>query len=356
MAGILKWKKFMDINLNDAFFDSLKNDYPEFPKWFEKKQKSGADALVYIDDEGVAAFLYLKEENEEIVLSDKTLCATNRLKIGTFKLSERIRGSRQGEGTLGVALWRWQSLNLDEIYVTVFSKQDVLIKLLERFGFKYVGQNRRGENVYIKNRKNLDFFDSYKSFPFIKKGFGKGFLLPIDDEYHDKLFPYSELLANSLAVEEIVAGNGVTKIFIGFPSRKIAYSEGKPILVYRIHTGNRKKTFASCVTSICTIQKIIWVKQGELYKLSLEDFKKIIGNKAVFPDNKIDDFYKMKSNIVVIEMLYNGFFGKGHNVTHHWLNTNGLFKDYPYNITYSEDEVLKILSEASVNVQNVIVD
>ena len=29
-------KKFKDINLNDAFFDTLKKDYIEFTDWFNK--------------------------------------------------------------------------------------------------------------------------------------------------------------------------------------------------------------------------------------------------------------------------------------------------------------------------------
>jgi hypothetical protein len=31
------WKKFAEIDVNDAFFNSLKEDYAEFPDWFRKK-------------------------------------------------------------------------------------------------------------------------------------------------------------------------------------------------------------------------------------------------------------------------------------------------------------------------------
>lgn len=58
-----------------------------------------------------------------------------------------------GEGSLGVALWYWQETQYNQIYVTVFDKHFELISLFERFGFKMVGTNARGECVYIKNRE-----------------------------------------------------------------------------------------------------------------------------------------------------------------------------------------------------------
>ena len=39
-------KKFADIDLNDPFFKSLKEDYTEFETWFNKKSKDGSRAYV----------------------------------------------------------------------------------------------------------------------------------------------------------------------------------------------------------------------------------------------------------------------------------------------------------------------
>ena len=356
MADILKWFKFSEIDLGDGFFDSLKADYLEFPDWFSRKAKAGEEALVAKDDEGITAFLYLKREDEAIALSEGSIPTEPRLKIGTFKLSDRMKGNRQGEGTLGIALWKWQQSGLNEIYVTVFPKHDVLIMLFERFGFSLVGHNSRGEGIYVKDRRRLDFSDSFKAFPFIKKGFGKAFVLPINDDYHDKLFPYSEVARNTREVEEIAAGNGISKVFIGFPSTPIAYKEGKPILVYRIHTGNLQKTYASCATSFCTIQKTTKVKSKGVAYLSYDSFRSLIGNKAVFSDSELQSMYRNKPTIIVVELVYTGFFGKGSNITHHWLKEHNLFEGHPYSIEYSEEEFEMILKEGSIDVQNAFVD
>lgn len=39
MNEIITLKRFADIDLNDTFFNSLKEDYPGFDAWFEKKSK-----------------------------------------------------------------------------------------------------------------------------------------------------------------------------------------------------------------------------------------------------------------------------------------------------------------------------
>ena len=200
MSGTFKWKNFSDVDLNDKFFDSLKSDYAEFSQWFSKKQKDGEKVFVYDDEQGVGAFLYLKKEDEEITLDNRALPKKRRIKIGTLKLSERIRSQRLGEGAIGIALWYWRQSKFDEIYVTAFDKHTELVSIFNRFGFESVGKNPRGESVFIKNRTNMDFSDPYKCFPFVRNSFDRASIIPINDIYHDQLFPYSELSRNNLHI------------------------------------------------------------------------------------------------------------------------------------------------------------
>ena len=58
----------------------------------------------------------------------------------------------------------------------------------------------------------------------------------------------------------------------------------------------------------------------------------------------------------MLELVYNGFFGKGHNVIHKNLNEQGLFTAYPYNLDFNEDQFVNILEMGNVDVQNVIID
>lgn len=44
-------RKFLSVNLADTFFDSLKDDYPEFEEWFRRKSVQGEEAIVQYDEE-----------------------------------------------------------------------------------------------------------------------------------------------------------------------------------------------------------------------------------------------------------------------------------------------------------------
>lgn len=58
----VKKELFGDVDLNDVFFDSLKEAYPDFVPWFNKKSEE--EAYVCRTDEGVIkGFLYIKTED-----------------------------------------------------------------------------------------------------------------------------------------------------------------------------------------------------------------------------------------------------------------------------------------------------
>ena len=58
----------------------------------------------------------------------------------------------------------------------------------------------------------------------------------------------------------------------------------------------------------------------------------------------------------MLELVYNGFFGKGHNVIHKDLHEKGLFESHPYNIDYSKKQFIEILEMGDVDVSDVIID
>jgi len=367
MAGKFLFKKFSEIDLGDRFFDELKSDYPGnanstgFIEWFNKKAAANSTALVFDDDDGLGAFVYLKDENEPIELVGNTLSALPRIKIGTLRLAERYRGQRLGEGAIGLALWKWQQTKKEEIYVTVFEKHDTLIGLFERFGFRLAGNNPNGERVYIKSRNNVDYSDPYKSYPFINPTFQKAGYLIVNDVYHDTLFPYSELSRTLQESVGLVVANGLCKIYVGAQYSRPHYQAGEPILIYRRHTkqDGQKPRYKSCVTSFCVVNEVIMVKTNNRCLISFEDLKARIGNKSVFDEREMRTKYDNDKNLVVIEMLYYGYFGEGNNVNMDWLDRNGYWtgaNEYPANIQLRPEQFKAILKEGNVDVSNVIIN
>ena len=287
MPGKFQLKRFSEIDINDTFFNSLKEDYPAdesnigFEKWFAKKSATGSTALVFNDEIGLGAFVCLKDENEPIELVEGMLPAIPRKKISTLLLAERYRGQRLGEGAIGLALWNWQRSQNPDIYVTIWAKHSLLINQLERFGFRLAGHKLNGECVYLKSRLNVDYSDPYKSFPFINPSFQKAGYLIVNDMYHDTLFPYSEL---SRTLQEQVAlsvANGICKIYIGAQYTRPHYQVGEPIFIYRRHTkqDGQKPRYKSCITSFCIVSDVIVVKTNNHCKMSFDELKARIGNK-----------------------------------------------------------------------------
>lgn len=92
MATIMEIRKFSSIKLDDVFFDSLKNDYPGFEDWFNRKVKAGKVAFVQYDDEGkLQGFLFLKDETAEVDEHITPLMEPKkRLKVGTFKIEAHL--------------------------------------------------------------------------------------------------------------------------------------------------------------------------------------------------------------------------------------------------------------------------
>lgn len=357
MVGKFERKTFSQIDINDPFFSPLKKDYPEFESsWFPKGVKENREALVFSDETGLGAFVALKHENESIPLQDQILPPRPRLKICTLLLAERFRSQRLGEGALGLALWAWQQAGLEEIYLTVFPQHDDLISQLDRFGFISVGLNRRGERVYLRSRKSVDYSDPYKAFPFVSPNFPKGGYLIVEDTYHDTLFPYSEL-KNALQeqLDKDVA-NGVSKVYIGNQWAP-HYNPGDPIFVYRKHTGPiGKPRFKSCLTSFCVVTDVIAVKRSNRNLMSFEEFCNLVGNKSVFSEADLRSKYVNDRNLTIVKMLYCGYFGPGHNKNMDWLANNGLWagpQEYPANIQLSPQQCRAIWSAGEIDVDQV---
>ncbi len=60
-----------------------------------------------------------------------------------------------------------------------------------------------------------------------------------------------------------------------------------------------------------------------------------MGNKTVYNESELKEIHG-KRNVVVLEMLYDGYFGKGKNITHRTLSDNGWdgLKDIHIQINY----------------------
>ena len=82
-----------------------------------------------------------------------------------------------------------------------------------------------------------------------------------------------------------------------------------------------------------------------------------IGNKSVFNQEELRQRYSNDRNLLVIEMLYYGYFGEGNNVNMDWLDRNGYWGNtYPALIPLNSTAFKSILEKGNIDVSNVIID
>lgn len=126
-----------NIDLNDMFFDSLRNDYLGFDDWFKKKQLQERKALVTKANGKIKSFLMMKIEDENEKYDDylEPFQPAKRLKISTFKVDDT--GKRIGETFVKLIINQSIEEKVAEIYVTIFDKHKYLIEMLEDYGFKF---------------------------------------------------------------------------------------------------------------------------------------------------------------------------------------------------------------------------
>ncbi len=148
-------KSLSNIDVSDIFFDSLRNDYPNFNEWFLRKKKENYYAYVTMDKNNkLLSFLMLKEENyQELndVVKKYDLVNKKFLKVSTFKVS--YTGNGIGNKYLSIIDVTAKKVGACLIYITVYPKLEVFIEFLKRHGYIVVG-NYNKELVLVKKVKD----------------------------------------------------------------------------------------------------------------------------------------------------------------------------------------------------------
>lgn len=289
--------KFGKIDLSDTFFDSLKEDYEGFDKWFVKKYDEEAYITINSNNGMLLSFLYLKVEDETENYSSISplLPPKRRLKIGTFKVISN--GFRLGERFVKIIFDNALRKQAQEIYVTIYNKRPEqlrLIGLLEQWGFTFWG--KKGEElVYIRDfSPKFDVGNLKACFPYISKK-RNAYIVPIYPEYHTELLPDSILNTESPEefIEDFPHRNCINKVYV---SRAIEpYPSTGDILVF-YRTGGY---FKSVVTTIGEVQEIKFDFRDE------EDFILYCRKKSVYPEQALREMWRYSAKKpFVVNFLY----------------------------------------------------
>lgn len=350
----VKKEYFGNLNIDDPFFDSFKEDYHGFAEWFNRKAeetayvcKTGQDSLL--------AFLYVKLEDENESYHDikPILSRKRRLKIGTLKVI--LNGYKLGERFLKIAFDNALQYGVDEIYLTIFDKrpdQQTLIKLLEDWGFKCHGfkETTSGkEKVYIRNfLPVVDRENPAKSYPYISLKSRK-FIVPIYPAYHTELFPDSILRTESPYdyVENRPNRNALRKVYI---SRAIFRDLRKGDIVVFYRTGSRYPAhYTSVATTIGVVESVI------IDIKTVEDFIAHCRKRSVFADNELIEQWdhNKKYRPFVVNFIY--FYSFPTRMTLSELKNSGIISDAPRGFEgISDNAFLRLLEGSNANMRLIV--
>ena len=271
--------KFGQINLEDNFFASLKEDYNGFDKWFIRKYDEEAYVTINADKGLLLSFLYLKVEDEKENYKDITplFPPKKRLKVGTFKVISN--GFRIGERFMKIIFDNALVNKVNEIYVTIFDKRDEqrrLIDLLEQWGFTLWGKKNE-ELVYVRDfSKGIDFGNLKYTYPYISKS-RDCFIVPIHPEYHTELLPDSILNNESPEdfIEDFPHRNAISKVYVSGAMLPHP-NKGDLLIFYR--TGGH---YISVVTTIGVVEEVKYNFLDE------EDFVLYCRKSSIFPEEEL---------------------------------------------------------------------
>lgn len=297
----LAYINFKDVDLKDTFFDSLKQNYAEFPDWFSKKAEE--KAYVFKNEGGfIDGFLYLKMETGEIEDTEPILPKNRRLKIGTFKIN--AHGTRMGERFIKKALDHALYQKVNEIYVTIFPHHIQLVNLFSKYGFEVAAKKHTDngtELVLIKKIGNMKG-NVYLDYPHIN-GANRKYVLSVYPQWHTRLLPDSILNNENpdAVVNDISHTNSIHKIYLTAMDGVENLKPNDILVIYRTSDGKGPAHYRSVATSICVVEETKNINQfpdeGSFLEYSY--------SYSIFTEQELKSFYTFKKYPKIIKFLYN---------------------------------------------------
>lgn len=348
----MELRYFSEIDLNDKFFDSLKKDYDGFEDWYKRKAVKNELVFVQFDEEKhLQGFLYLKDETDQIDNSIKPVMnSKRRFKVGTFKID--AHNTRLGERFIKKIMDKGIYEGYEEAYVTIFPKQEPLILLLQKYGFKEYGTKAK-ELVLVKDFTICEG-NILKDYPLIQPSGKRKFLLSIYPRYHTPLFSDSILKNEERRSDELVKdvsfSNSIHKVYISFMPKTAYLRKGDLLVIYRTNDNIGPARYRSVVTSICQVEEV-------KVKTDFANINEYIGycrKYSIFEENDLRIWYR-KDNLVVIKMTYNIALAK--RVTRGMLVDEAKISPYLYwgFFQLTDSQFNYILDKGEVN-ENFIID
>jgi len=237
-----------EFDVNQSFFDSLREGYDGFNKWYRTSAAEHRKAWCVHENGTVQAICIYKHESKPAIVDKGEALDGTALKLCTFKVGESVRGRKLGERLLFSAFKYALEHAIPYVYLHTYGKEhELLVYLCQEYGFEYVGKYHGRDDVYIKTMlapapddvdiEPLEYAVRYYPQYLDSSDIGK-FVIPIRPEYHNDLFADTSDTARGLfAHDPSMYGsqaNTIKKAYICH-AKTTQIKPGDLLLFYRTH-------------------------------------------------------------------------------------------------------------------------
>jgi ribosomal protein S18 acetylase RimI-like enzyme len=312
-------RKAYQIPTTDPIFASLREGYPDFDRWFTKCVREHRDCwAVEIEGQLAGLVIYKPETHADAHTRHP---GPRILKVCTFKMKPEHRGEKFGEQLLKTILWYAQGNGYDMVYLTAHPDQEVLIALLQTFGFEITQTQPNGELVIEKtlvpNERPVPIGSSaletdMRAYPRFYEGEGVGkYVIPIQPAFHRmlfpeideafsfSLFPEEQFLGGSTAQSDRTPGNTIRKVYVcRSPTRTLG--PGDLLLFYL--SKSEELVRSQTVTTVGVIEQT-------QYAVSTMELLRLVGRRSVYTREDLEAWHASDDHpVLVIDFLLNGHF------------------------------------------------
>ncbi len=308
----LEYMRFADVNLEDPFFDSLKESYQEFPDWFRRKAEEKAYVFYRDDTRAIDGFLYLKQEFHLLDDCSPKLEASGDswLKIGTLKIN--AHGTKLGERFIKKIFDYAITYGFQDIYVTVFEQHAPLVALFEKYGFikEATKTTKNGTEVVLTRRLHNRYSgieNIIKNYPIVDWRGDSSFrpnyyLLSLYPEWHTRLLPDS-ILNNEdpKIIQDVSPTNSIHKVYLAAMRGLEHLKRGDVLFIYRTSDNQGPAKYRALVTSICVVEEYKHIGSFQNY----DDFERYCAPYSIFSKQELAKFWREKKYPHIFKFTYN---------------------------------------------------
>ncbi|WP_301705265.1 MULTISPECIES: GNAT family N-acetyltransferase [Bacteroidales] len=291
----VKERFLYEINKNQPFFESLRQSYDGFDKWFQKCATDKRKCWCIEDgDSNVVAICIYKHEQDARLTDNGEIIHGRILKLCTFKVDPKARGKKLGERLLYIAFDYCVKNDLDWVYLHTFGEeQKTLVGLCTDYGFSCLGKYKQ-DDVYIKPMKLRDddcnsLESLIKYYPYFQDNESvQKFIIPIQPQFHEDLFPDFSNMKGTLFEKDqslyTCQGNTIKKAYLCHAKIK-TIRKGDIILFYR----SKDRKSIQCMGIV----------EDVLFSENIDEVFPAIAKRTVYKYSDIQNILKKRTLVIL---------------------------------------------------------